>query len=417
VVSDVVDATGLGVGSAELSIGDRIRLHRNRAGLSQEEAAGLAGVGLSQWRKWEQNVRAVHSFAKLVDIAQALRVTDLRDLTGVPLPLTPGGEPRHEAVGPLRAALALHPVLLPAAAPVGLEALASRMRHAWTGWEAATPWRCGATGALLPDLVTDAAAAVRFGDDRPRAARLAVGVYLLVREWARLVGEHDLALLAGERGLTAAEHSDDPGCVAAAGRTMAAALSTRGQAAEALQVVEATRAVVAVDAASEHAPPELVSAWGALHLTGAIDAARLDDRAAAQEMLRRAAVAAARLGEDRNDWWLAFGPTNVAIHRVAYATELGQSRTVVRTGADLAVERAPTVERRVTHRLDVAAAHARLREDLPAVHSLLAGERESPEQVLYSPRARSVVRELLAREKPRTRPLLRPLAGRLGVLA
>lgn len=403
--------------NTDLSVGDRIALWRGRSGLYQEEAAGLVGVSLSTWKKWEGGSRSVDSFTHLMAIARTLRVPDLRDLTGVPLPLSPGGEPRHEAVGPLRVALALHPVLLPASSPVELDDLADRVGRAWNGWEAASPWRCAATGVLLPDLVTEAAGALRSSSDQTRAARIAVSVYLLVREWTRLVGEHDLALLAAERGLSASELSDDPGCVAAAGRTMGAALSTRGEVIEAMRVVDATRAIVASDVAEPDAPAPLISAWGALHLTGAICAGRLDDRAGAREMFRTASAAAGRLGEDRNDWRLAFGPTNVAIHRAAYAAEIGQARTAVRTGSVLLAERAPTVERRVTHHQELAASHARLREDLPAVRELLVAESESPEQVFYSPRSRSVTRELITRESGETRSLLRPLAERLGVLA
>lgn len=404
-------------GRADLSIGDRIRLHRLRAGLTQEEAAGLAGVSLSLWRKWEQGSRSVDTFSRLVDIAQALRVDDLRHLTGLPLPMAPGGEPRHEAVGPLRAAIARHPVLRPAGPVPDLDQLDRRVQAAWSAAQAASPWRYAHTGAVLPELVVDAEAAARASLDPARAARLAGAVYLLARAWAKWVGEHDLALLAAERGLTAAERAADPALLAAAAWNMAQALSTRGEAEEAQLVVQDALTATAADVASEHAPPDLLSAWGALHLIGMVAAVRLDDRQAARDRLKSAGRAAARVRDDRNDWWLAFGPTNVLIHRVSYAVELGQSRTAIRSGVGLDLGRAPSVERRVSHRLDVGAAHARLREDVPAVRALVAAERESPEQLRYSPRARSVVRELLARESTDTRGLLRPLAGRLDVLA
>ena len=406
-----------GDGSRGMSFGARMRLHRRRADLTQEEAAGLAGVSLSLWRKWEQGTRAVDSFAHLVNIAEALRVADLRELTGLPMAMSPGGEPRHESVGPLRAVLARHPVLLPAAEPPNVDRLATRVQAAWQAAQDSSPWRYAHTGAVLPELIADVEVAVRAGVDRRRAARLAGAVYLLARAWAKWVGEHDLALLCAERSLTAADRSDDPGLLAAAAWNMAQALSTRGEATEAQLVVEDALAAVAGVVAADSAPAHLVSAWGALQLIGMVAAVRLDDRPGAQERLRQAARAAARVGDDRNDWWLAFGPTNVAIHRVSYAVELGQSRTAVRAGAGLLVQRAPSVERRVTHRLDVAAAQTRLRQDEPALRALLAGEQESPEQIAYSPRARGLVREMLGRESSATRPLLRPLAERLGVLA
>ena len=88
--------------------------------------------------------------------------------------------------------------------------------------------------------------------------------------------------------------------------------------------------LLAEDVRSEHAPPELLSAWGALHLIGMVGAVRDDDQADGRRLLAGAGRAAARLGGDRNDFRMAFGPTNVAIHRVAYSVELGHSRTAVR---------------------------------------------------------------------------------------
>ncbi|PZS32978.1 MAG: XRE family transcriptional regulator [Pseudonocardiales bacterium] len=408
-----------GLTPVDLSIGERIALWRNRNGLTQEEAAGLAGVSVSLWRKWETGARAVARFSQLVNIAQALGVDDLRHLTGQPYALSPGGEPHHEAVGPLRTALARHPALAGRELPPNLGQLTERVNRAWAAAQAASPWRYAETGAVLPDLLLDAEAAIRaFTDERmhARAVRTAGAAYLLARAWAKWVGEHDLALVCGERSLTVAQRGSDPGLLGAAAWNMAQALSTRGDAEPAAAVVDDALGILAAEVATDTAPPDLVSSWGALHLIGMVAAVRSDDRPRARRMLRTAAQAAARLGGDRNDWWMAFGPTNVAIHRVSHAVELGHSRTAVRGATGLRVTLAPSVERRVSHRLDLAQSHTRLREDDPALAALLAAEAESPEQVQYSPVARASIREMLRRETPRTRPTLRPLAARLGVL-
>jgi hypothetical protein len=376
-------------------------------------------VSLSLWRKWESGARAVSRFGQLVDIAQALRVDDLRELTGQPYALGPGGQPRHEAVGPLRAALARHPALFGATEPADLDRLEARVRRAWSAAQAASPWRYAETGTVLPGLVLDVEAAMRGYTDRSardRAVRAAGGVYLLARAWAKWVGEHDLALLSAERCLAAADRGADPGLLGAAAWNMAQALSTRGEAEDARMVVDGALEALAGDVEPDDAPSELISSWGALHLIGMVAAVRMDDRASARRMLRSAARAAGRLRDDRNDWWTAFGPTNVAIHQVSYAVELGHSRTAVRGAAGLHVGRAPSVERRVSHRLDLAQSHTRLREDLPALAALTAAEAESPEQVMFSPTARAAVREMLRRETADTRPALRPLATRMGVL-
>jgi hypothetical protein len=63
------------------------------------------------------------------------------------------------------------------------------------------------------------------------------------------------------------------------------------------------------------ATPEHLSAWGALHLTAVIAVARQDDRAAVRQLLGEARTTADRLGQDRNDFWTAFGPTNAVSQR------------------------------------------------------------------------------------------------------
>jgi hypothetical protein len=52
-------------------------------------------------------------------------------------------------------------------------------------------------------------------------------------------------------------------------------------------------------------------------LTALFGAARGNDRRAADQLLNEAERAAERLGDERNDFWFAFGPTNVRIHAVS----------------------------------------------------------------------------------------------------
>src|SRR5690348_2967507 len=93
--------TGAHVEVDEWAIGQRIASYRVRRGLTQDELAGLAGISLSMMKKIESGDRLVTRFSQLVNFAQVLRVKDLRELTGVPLPLMPDGKrghPRAEAV-------------------------------------------------------------------------------------------------------------------------------------------------------------------------------------------------------------------------------------------------------------------------------------------------------------------------------
>jgi transcriptional regulator with XRE-family HTH domain len=66
-------------------------------GLTQEELAGLVGISLSLMKKIEIGQRHVTRFSQLVLFAQALRIKDLHELTGVRLTLPPDGFRSHPA--------------------------------------------------------------------------------------------------------------------------------------------------------------------------------------------------------------------------------------------------------------------------------------------------------------------------------
>ncbi|MFD0414753.1 hypothetical protein [Streptomyces sp. NPDC127108] len=95
--------------------------------------------------------------------------------------------------------------------------------------------------------------------------------------------------------------------------------------------------------------------YGALFLAGAMAAARAEDRATAHTFLQKADETAQRLGVDANHVWTAFGPTNVAIHCVTTAGELGDIQIAADLGARIDTSGLP-VERRVRHSLEVARA-------------------------------------------------------------
>jgi hypothetical protein len=85
--------------------------------------------------------------------------------------------------------------------------------------------------------------------------------------------------------------------------------------------------------------PEALSLNGAFHLVLAITAAREDDRQQAVTHLAHAHQIAASLAEDRNDYGTEFGPTNVALHAVSVAVELGDARQAPDLSRDIDPER------------------------------------------------------------------------------
>jgi hypothetical protein len=136
------------------------------------------------------------------------------------------------------------------------------------------------------------------------------------------------------------------------------------------------------------------------------------DRPTTQVFLREAQQAARRLGTDANYIWTAFGPTNVAIHQVNTAMELGDVQIALDIGPTLDTSGLPT-ERRVRHALEVARAYsARNRRD-EGLAIVLDAEQMAPEQVRHHYISRQLVLTWM-RQQRRTPSLeLAGLAARL----
>lgn len=100
---------------------------------------------------------------------------------------------------------------------------------------------------------------------------------------------------------------------------------------------------------------------GAFHLLLAIAAARDNDRPQAHEHLDQARKIAARIGEDRDDFGTEFGPTNVALHAVGVAVELGDAGQALDLARDIKPERL-SAERQARYDIDLAQAHAMRRQ-------------------------------------------------------
>jgi outer membrane PBP1 activator LpoA protein len=159
----------------------------------------------------------------------------------------------------------------------------------------------------------------------------------------------------------------------------------------------------------------VLSLYGALHLVLAVAAAGDNERRQAHDHLGTARAIAGQLGEDRDDYGTEFGPTNVAIHAVSIAVELGDAGQAIDLSQAI---NASTLspERQARYLLDLAQAHAMRRQIGEALHSLEEAERIAPEETRDHATGRAVVRDLLQLSGLRPRPELPDLADRFGVL-
>jgi transcriptional regulator with XRE-family HTH domain len=388
----------------------RIKLFRRRAGLTQEQAAQLKGCTVSGWRKWESGERQVNSLADWIEIARILRVRDLYKLTGLPVGNLPDEPAEHESIPPIRAALHAYAPRLDG--EPDLDRIAAAVRFGWDSWHT-SPYRYASTGPLLPSLIAEIRATLATIDvtQRRTAHRIAVDGYLLVRAYTKRIGALDLAAVAADRAATAADIADDPEYRAAAAWNTAMVLSVQGHTTDAALLCREAIADLERVAGQRS---ERISLIGSLNLLVAVQEARLREEHRALEALAAASRAAGVTGET-NHHRLVFGPVNVGIHHGAVCLELSRPSEALRLAEHLDVTSAVSVERRHSHYLDLARSYAIRREDLAATHMLIRADRECPEESRFNVTLRGVVRDLLTRETPTTRPDLRPLAARIGV--
>jgi hypothetical protein len=248
--------------------------------------------------------------------------------------------------------------------------------------------------AALPALVRTA----QLLEDEPGADRqgwaVSARVHHLASTTLSKIGEADLAWIAAERAMHAAEQADDPLVLASAARAGTHAFLATGRFDDAVDL--GATAAAWLQSRMDERDPAALSLFGMLYLRTAIAVARRQDRATTMELLAQARWAAERLGEDANHWQTGFGPTNVELHRLAAALELGDVLYVVEQAPGVDTAHMPA-ERTAAHLIDTGRALSLVARDADAVETLLAAERVAPQLVRHNPDVRETVKTLYRR--------------------
>jgi hypothetical protein len=205
----------------------------------------------------------------------------------------------------------------------------------------------------------------------------------------------------------------DPTITGSLLRSVSHALLSTGRYQDAVRLT--TDAADYLDEYLADAGPNLLSVYGTLLLGGSIAAARANDAGTARTFLTAADEAAVRLGKDANHLWTAFGPTNVAIHRVAIAGELGNVQVAIDLGPRVDTTGLP-MERRVRHALEVSRAYSSWNRQDEALSVLLDAEQMAPEQVRHHFLGRQLVLTWIRHQRGKRSSELVGLAHRLRVL-
>ncbi|WP_157246262.1 helix-turn-helix domain-containing protein [Nonomuraea typhae] len=403
--------------ASNLTVGQRIAWYRRRRGLSQEVLAGLVGRTTDWLSKVENDRISLDRLSVIKSMANALDVS-LGVLLAEPSLFEWSDDRGGQSIPALRAALTDYRQLSPMAVrirqeePPSLAGLAGEIAEVWRAYQSSQYTK---VVERLPALLAEAHHAERsaHGDARHAALGVLGQVYHAAASILTKVGETDLAWIAAERGLAFAQESGSQVVTVSLLRSVTHALLANGRYNAAIQLTSDAAALLEGDLPK--ATPELLSVYGTLFLAGSMAAARAEDRTTTRAFLSEAQESAKRLGTDANHAWTAFGPTNVAIHRVATAIELGDIQVAIDIGPKLDTTALPT-ERRVRHALAVAHALSLWNRTDEAFATLLDAEKMAPEQVRYHYLGRQLVLSWIRRQKGRPSFQLTELARRLRIV-
>ncbi|MGW4412559.1 helix-turn-helix domain-containing protein [Nonomuraea sp. NPDC004702] len=405
-------------GATVLTVGQRIRLWRQRRGMSRETLAGLVGKSASWLKQVEYGqLQTEPSLSLLLRLSDALHVQDLAELTGqqsMPVRMFTG--PGHPALGAVKRAINSSLLLQPAGSAQPLEALRARLDSAWRTRHISPDHRT-ALGKILPDLLRDGqyAAGTYKGAEQRRAKAMLAEIYGLTQMFVAYQPAADLLWRVADRALMAAQESENPMALACAIWFLAQAHRDNGDY-EAAHDIN-TEGMLAIHPHMENPSIDLLAMWGALSFELAYTAARSGEIAASWGHWSDAQRVADRLPADYYQPWTSFSRVIMRAHAVTVAVELHQGGEAARQADNSESVPIPSRPRRGRHLIEVARAH-QLRRDFDAVlGTLQLAQQTAPETIKYNGFAKRMTLDLIEDGPSYLRVQAHQLAEQIGLMA
>lgn len=398
-------------------IGRRVRYWRERRHLDRQTFADRVGRSTSWLDKIESGERALVRLPMIERVAEVLSIEPevLTDTAAADRAETCVDVSEVQAI---RTALSAYPAL-GGVTTEGLRPLATVLRQAEYLDLAWTTSRFTVVARHLPALIGEAQCHVLTakGADQLDAHRTLVTTYRLASSMLLKFEANHIAWLAADRAMHTAISTDDTWSLARATRSVARAMTASDQ---------RTEAVTALLAMTDRMRPELtqdadnlLALFGMLFLAASITAAESEDTGMALAMHKEATAAAERLRPSHATHNTFFGPTNVAIHRVAALVRLHESGPALEFARTIDPARVARLspERKVNFLLDLVEAHASTADYPQAVRLLGQAEQTAPEEVHCRPLAHGLLRSLLHNTAGDQGRVARQMALRAGVTA
>ncbi|MGD9482028.1 helix-turn-helix transcriptional regulator [Streptomyces sp. TRM70308] len=359
--------------------GTRVAHARKVRRLTQRELADLSHVSYSTITKVEQGVMPANP-SVIGALARALSIP-VSELTGQPYLEELRRDQLDGLIQPIREALDVYDLGPdPDVAPRALDDLA-RDAEQLCALVRATDLKAVAT--TLPSLIHEATTAAH-SDASDRAWQVLASTYRTAYDVTTKLGYHDLCTVALDRMEWAAQRASDPVLSGVRQYMRALAYLRAGQYRTGKRLV--SLGLATVDGAPSSRERDVAS--GQLHLGASVLYARSQDGDAAQGHLDEAERIAARTGPAERVHWLAFGPTNVGVHRVAALAEQDLYPEAVETASTLTIPEDWPKSRTSHHYAEVARAQLWMGRADSAFKSLQHARKVAPQQTKYHPLVR-----------------------------
>lgn len=359
--------------------GARMKRLRQERHLSQRGLADLAQVPYSTYTKAEQGVIAVSPHVAAA-VARALRVT-VGTIMGQPYVDELRADELDVLIRPIRESLDVYDLGAdPDIAPRGHHVLHDEAEALCANVRAG---EIKGVASQVAGLIQETTTAAHSTGGRELWLTLA-SLYRTAYDVAAKLGFQDLATIALVRMEWAAQRGSDAVLGGMYQYLRALTYLREGQYRTGRRLV--TMGLSTLGQADDCRARQVVT--GQLHLGAAVMAGRAHNADQAQEHLAEAKRIAAGTGEAVKTHWLAFGPTNVKVHRVSVLAELEEYGEAVEAAEGVAIPEEWPRSRASHHYAEVARAQMWTGKLEPAFKSLLDARRTAPQQARYHPTVR-----------------------------
>ncbi|HEY8979910.1 MAG TPA: helix-turn-helix transcriptional regulator [Streptomyces sp.] len=402
-----------------LRFGQRVQILRERRGMTRPQLADFLGVSPHTLKKVENGQQQAPGLDMVLRIAEALRVRNLADLTGLPetqVDLFTG--PGHPRLAEVRAAIDDFAIDAGVEPPPAAH-LEARLHAAWQARHRSENHR-EVIGKLLPNLIRDAQALVRnadSGNDRRRGQALLAEVYSLSQFFVAYQPDASLLWRVAERGMVAAQDSGDPHAIGVAAWLLAQAHRDEGpRHYDAADVVNRA-AIHLLEPRLADASDDVLAIAGALEFELGYTASRRRDTGTAWRHWDKAREMADRLPADYFHPITSFSRAIMGAHAVTVAVELHQGGESVRQAAraDTAVIRSKP--RRSRHRIEEARGYHLDNQPDVAIATLGKAAEAAPDTIRYNGYAKRIILEEVESKQAERRRRASELAVKIGLLA